>query len=52
MIAKTNSIKDICLRYRSPETKVIEVKVQHVLCGSLDNEPMGENDVSNAFGQD
>lgn len=52
MIAKTNSIKDICLRYRSPEIKVIEVKVQHVLCGSLDNEPMGENDISGAFGQD
>ena len=50
MIAKTNSIKDICLRYRSPEIKVIEVKAQHVLC--LSNEPMGENDISGAFGQD
>ena len=52
MTVKTNSIKDICLRYWSPEIKVIEVKVQQVLCGSLDNEPMGEEDISGAFTQD
>ena len=40
------------LRYRAPQAKVIEVMSQHVLCGSLDNEPMGENDISDAFGQD
>ncbi len=39
-------------RYRTPQAKIIEVKVQHVLCGSLDNEPMGERDISDAFHQD
>ncbi len=50
MTVKTDSINDIRLRYRSPEIKVIEVKAQHVLC--LSNEPMGENDISDAFSQD
>lgn len=52
MTVKTNSIKDICLRYGTPEIKVIEVKIQHVLCGSLDNETMGETDITDAFHQD
>lgn len=52
MIDKTNNNNDIRLRYSSPKVNVIEVKIQNVLCGSLDNEPMGENDISGAFGQD
>ena len=45
----TVKTKDISLRYRSPEIKVIEVKAQHVLCQS--NEPMGEDDISGSFTQ-
>ena len=41
-----NSVK----RYASPTAKVVFVKAQRVLCQS--NEPMGENDISDAFQQD
>ena len=38
MIDKTNN-NDIRLRYSSPKVNVIEVKVQNMLCGSLDGSP-------------
>ena len=41
---------DSVKRYASPEAKVVFVKAQGVLCQS--NEPMGENDISDAFSQD
>ena len=43
MTDKTNSAKDICLCYRSPEVNVIEVNVQSVLCQS-GNQNMYEKD--------
>lgn len=43
-----NSVK----YYLSPKATVIFVKAQNVLCVSPGNEPMGENDISDAFIQD
>ena len=40
MIDKTNNTNDIRLRYSSPKVNVIELKVQNMLCGSLDGSPI------------
>ena len=40
MIDKTNNTNDNCLCYRSPKVNVIELKVQNMLCGSLDGSPI------------
>lgn len=45
------------LRYKGPEVKVIEVKAQHVLCGSLDGTPSNNpwtpgSDSTYGFGDD
>ena len=52
MTDNNRNASDKTAQYKTPQVKVIEVQSQHVLCGSLDNEPMGENDISDAFGQD
>ena len=40
MIDKANNTNNIRLRYSSPKVNVIELKVQNMLCGSLDGSPI------------
>lgn len=50
MTDNNRNAPDKSVQYRTPQVEVIEVKAQGLLC--LSNEPMGENDISDAFHQD
>lgn len=57
MTDNTKSISDQGLRYTSPRVKVVEVKAQHMLCGSLDGTPSNSpwtpgSDSAYGFGDD
>ena len=56
MTDQVNSAGDN-IRYKSPQVKVVEVKAQRVLCGSLDGSPSNNpwssgSDSTGSFGDD
>lgn len=51
MTDQVNSAGDN-IRYTSPQVKVLDVKMHHVLCQSPGNESLGERDISDFFNED